>query len=76
MSRSLPQFTRRFRHHNTPHILPPPGPHLTPYCMPSFGLGSKRGCSTMQPLSFNTSKVTDMRYMLWVRSALALAPKP
>jgi hypothetical protein len=30
----------------------------------------------MQPLSFNTSKVTGMRYMLWVRSALALAPKP
>ena len=29
-----------------------------------------------QPLSFDTSKVTDMRYMFNVRSARALAPKP
>ena len=29
-----------------------------------------------QPLSFDTSKVTDMRYMFDVRSARALPPKP
>jgi hypothetical protein len=29
-----------------------------------------------QPLSFDTSKVTNMRNMFEVRSARALAPKP
>ena len=29
-----------------------------------------------QPLSFDTSKVTYMSYMFYVRSARALTPKP
>jgi len=29
-----------------------------------------------QPLSFDTSKVTTMKFMFYVRSARALTPKP
>jgi surface protein len=56
-----------------PHALPPPGPHLAPHRMP---LPSTRQLAKAfnQPLSLDTSKVTDMRYMFYVRSARALAP--
>jgi len=56
-----------------PHALPPPGPHLAPHRMP---LPSTRQLAKAfnQPLSLDTSEVTDMRYMFYVRSARALAP--
>jgi len=36
----------------------------------------QRASAFNQPLSFDTSKVTDMTYMFYVRPARALAPKP
>jgi hypothetical protein len=60
-----------------PHALPPPGPHLAPHRMP---LPSTRQDATVfnQPLSFDTSKVTNMYSMFRVRysSARALGPNP
>jgi len=58
-----------------PHALLPPGPHLAPHRMP---LPSTRQEARKfnQPLSLDTSKVTDMLGMFHVRSARALAPKP
>jgi hypothetical protein len=58
-----------------PYTLPPPGPHLAPHRMP---LPSTRQLASAfnQPLSLDTSKVTDMSNMFSVRSARALAPKP
>ena len=58
-----------------PHALPPPGPHLAPYRML---LPSTRQTANAfnQPLSFDTSKVTNMNQMFYVRSARALTPKP
>ena len=44
--------------------------------MPAFRLGSKHAYKFNQPLSFDTSKVRDMRWMFYVRSARALPPKP
>ena len=57
-----------------PHTLPPPGAHLAPHRLP---LPSTRQQSTTynQPLSLNTSMVTNMYGMFNVRSARALAPK-
>jgi hypothetical protein len=57
--------------------LPPPGSHLSPpasHALPS----TRQGASAFnQPLSFDTSSVTDMGYMFDVRSArVPLAPKP
>ena len=54
-----------------PHALPPPGPHLAPHRMP---LPSTRQSAHAfnQPLSFDTSKVTNMKNMFNVRSARAL----
>ena len=58
-----------------PHGLPPPGPHLAPHRTPL--LSTRQGASAFnQPLSWDTSKVTDMYGMFEVRSARALAPKP
>ena len=50
------------------HALPPPGPHLGPA---SYTLLSTRQSTEAfnQPLSFDTSSVTDMSYMFYVRSA-------
>ena len=50
-----------------PHALPPPGPHLAPHRMP---LPSTRQDARAfnQPLSLDTSKVTDMSKMFDVRS--------
>ena len=56
-----------------PHALPPPGPHLAPHRTP---LPSTRqgAVAFNQPLSLDTSKVTNMQFMFTVRSARALAP--
>jgi len=58
-----------------PHAFPPPGAHLAPHCMPL--LSTRQTASAFnQSLSLDTSKVTTMRSMFYVRSARALAPKP
>ena len=58
-----------------PHALPPPGPHLAPHRTPL--LSTRQNAHAFnQPLSLDTSNVTDMRWMFQVRSARALAPKP
>jgi len=56
-----------------PHALPPPGPHLAPRRMP---LPSTRQDARAfnQPLSWDTSKVTNIGGMFYVRPARALAP--
>ena len=53
---------------------PPPGPHTS--LRISYALLSTRQVASAfnQPLSFDTSSVTDMGYMFYVRSARALAP--
>ena len=53
----------------------PPGAHLAPA---SHALLSTRQRTSAfnQLLSFDTSKVTNMGYMFYVRSARALAPTP
>ena len=58
-----------------PHAFPPPSLHLAPHRMllPST---RQQANAFNQPLSFDTSKVTDMKYMFHVRSARALARKP
>ena len=56
-----------------PHALPPPSPHLAPHRTP-LPLTRQLAYAFNQPLSFDTSKVTDMAYMFYVRSARALAP--
>jgi len=55
--------------------VPPPGAHLAPHRMP---LPSTRqhAYAFNQPLSLDTSKVTNMQSMFDVRSARALARKP
>jgi hypothetical protein len=57
------------------HARPPPGPHLAPHRVrPPFDSRQKAN-SFDQPLSnFDTSTVTDMVGMFYVRSARALAP--
>ena len=57
-----------------PHGLPPPGAHLA--AASHTLLLTRQGASAFnQPLSWDTSKVTNMGYMFHVRSARALAPK-
>ena len=59
-----------------PHALPLPGAHLAPHRTHAL-LSTRQGASAFnQPLSWDTSKVTDMYGMFEVRSARALAPKP
>ena len=51
------------------------GPHLAPHRTPL--LSTRQNAHAFnQPLSLDTSKVTDMTYMFFVRSARALASKP
>ena len=57
-----------------PHALPPPGLHLAPHRMCPSLLTRQYASAFNQPLSFDTSKVTEMAYMFNVRSARALAP--
>jgi len=58
-----------------PHALPPPGPHLAPHRMP---LPSTRQVARAfnQPVSLDTSKVTTIGGMFYVRSARALTLMP
>eukprot|EP00964_Phaeocystis_antarctica_P109113 scaffold73604_cov48-Phaeocystis_antarctica.AAC.1 len=51
--------------------LPPPGPHLAPHRMPSFRQDAQ---AFNQPLSFDTSSVTNMEYIFHVRSSPCPAP--
>ena len=63
------------------HVLPPPGPAPAP--LPTHTptprparrpISTRQGATTFnQPLSFDTSSVTDMHNMFYVRSARALA---
>ena len=56
-----------------PHALPLPRP--TPRPASHALLSTRQGASAFnQPLSFDTSKVTDMSRMFWVRYARALCP--
>ena len=60
-----------------PQALPPPGLHLSPPA--SHALPSTRQVASAfnQPLSFDTSSVTTMSNMFFVRSLrVPLAPKP
>ena len=59
---------------NAPRQLAPPPANtfLAPYRMPSFRLGMQEAYAFNQPLSFDTSRVTSMSYMFFVRSARAL----
>jgi hypothetical protein len=58
-----------------PHALPPPGPHIAPHRTPLLST-RQLARAFNQPLSLDTSKVTDMSYMFYVRSARALTLKP
>ena len=50
-------------------------PHTSPLPASHVRLSTRQDASAFnQPLSFDTSKVTDMRYMFMVRSARALTP--
>ena len=61
------------RHHHRPSRLPA----RTSLAPASHALPSTRQYASAfnQPLSFDTSSVTDMRYMFFVRSARALGPQ-
>ena len=56
-----------------PSALTPPGPYLFPRRMPAL-LTRQGALAFNQPLDFDTSKVTSMNRMFFVRSARALAP--
>jgi hypothetical protein len=59
------------------HALPPPG--LAPRPTSHALLSTRQSAPSFnQPLSFDTSKVTDMygMFYFYVRSARALTPKP
>ena len=58
-----------------PHALPTPGPHLAPHRMPLVST-RQAAFAFNQPLSWDTSKVTNMFAMFTVRSARALASQP
>ena len=59
-----------------PHTLPPPGPQPRPASHVPLPSTRQGATAFNQPLSFDTSKVTDMKYMFYVRSARALVSKP
>jgi hypothetical protein len=56
--------------------LPPPGPHCTAILMLPSRLNWQGASAFNQPLSLDTSSVTDMEYMFRVRSAHALCHQP
>ena len=59
-----------------PHALPPPAARTSPrIARPSLST-RQSAYAFNQPLSLDTSKVTDMSYMFYVRSARALTLKP
>jgi surface protein len=62
--------------HLTPHTLSPPS-RPAPRPASHALLSTRQGNTAFnQPLSWDTSKVTNMERMFYVRSARALAPKP
>ena len=68
----LSRACRLRRHRLTPSRLP--ARNLAPHRMCPSLLTRQYASAFNQPLSFDTSKVTDMSYMFQVRSARALAP--
>ena len=68
-----PCACRLRRRHPAPSHLPGRVPRPTLHARLST---RQRADAFNQPLSFDTSKVTDMRRMFYVRSARALAPQP
>ena len=58
----------------TPQALPPPGSHLSSPASHALPPTRQRATAFNQPLSFDTSSVTTMNRMFYVRSAHA--PKP
>ena len=69
LSRALPVHADCVAATQRPHTSPLPASHAR--------LSTRQAASAFnQPLSFDTSKVTNMQQMFEVRSARALAPKP
>ena len=63
--------------HHTPQALPPPGSHLSFSALHALPLTRQSASAFNQPLSFDTSSVTTMGYIFYVRSPrVPLAPKP
>ena len=56
--------------------VPPAGPHVAPHIVYAPRLTRQYASAFNQPLSFDTSSVTTMKYMFRVRSARALTPQP
>ena len=54
--------------------LPPSGPQPAPHSMPSFRLSAQSTIALNQPLTFDTSSVTNMQSMFYVRSSPCPAP--
>jgi hypothetical protein len=68
---ALPRARRSRRHYPRPSRLPA----RTSHRIACFSL-RQAAYAFNQPLSFDTSKVTNMYHMFYVRSARALPPKP
>ena len=61
----------------TPQALPPPGSHLSFPASHALPSTRQHASAFNQPLSFDTSSVTNIQGMFYVRSArVPLAPKP
>ena len=69
--KSGPPYARRLRRYS-PHALSPPARPAS-YAL---HLTWQRAVAFNQPLSFDTSSVTTMDRIFFVRSARALAPQP
>jgi surface protein len=69
----FPRACRIRRRRPTPSRLPRPAPRPASHALP---LTRQVASKFNQPLSFDTSKVTTMQRMFFVRFARALAPKP
>ena len=60
-----------------PQALPPSGSHTSPHASHALPLTRQYASAFNQPLSFDTSSVTEMSYMFSVRSPrVPMAPKP
>jgi len=71
LNRAFPRACRLRRRRPTPSRLPARTSPRIACALPST---RQHAHAFNQPLSFDTSKVTDMSYMFYVRSARALAP--
>jgi hypothetical protein len=74
LSRAIPVHAA-CRAATTPQALPPPGSHLSPPASHALPSTRQRASAFNQPLSFDTSSVTYMGGMFWVRSARARGPQ-